>query len=91
MKKTFTTVMPDRIGAFLEANLCVTELGLNITRVSYNKAVDVHMLFIEVEGEEDALLLAEQRLHEKGYLSSDRYQGSVLLLEFHLGLHLVYL
>lgn len=84
MKKTFTTVMPDRIGAFLEANLCVTELGLNITRVSYNKAVDVHMLFIEVEGEEDALVLAEQKLHEKGYLSSDRYQGSVLLLEFHL-------
>ena len=76
--------MPDRIGAFLEANLCVTELGLNITRVSYNKAVDVHMLFIEVEGEEEALILAEQKLHEKGYLSDDRYQGSVLLLEFHL-------
>ncbi|MBR3999033.1 MAG: Zn-dependent hydrolase, partial [Clostridia bacterium] len=84
MKKTFTTVMPDRIGAFLEANLCVTELGLNITRVSYNKAIDVHTLFIEVEGDGDKLLLAEQKLSEMGYLADDRYRGSVLLVEFRL-------
>jgi len=76
--------MPDRIGAFLEANLCVTELGLNITRVSYNKAVDMHMLFIEVEGSEDMLALAQKKLTDLGYLSDDRYLGSVLLLEFRL-------
>ena len=46
MKQTFTTVMPDRIGAFLEASRVFAALGLNITRVSYNKAVDVHTLFI---------------------------------------------
>lgn len=84
MKKTFTTVMPDRIGAFLEANRLVSGLGLNITRVSYNKAVDVHMLFIEVEGEEEQLILAERQLRELGYLREDRYRGSVLLVEFSL-------
>lgn len=76
--------MPDRIGAFLEANRCVAELGLNITRVSYNKAIDVHTLFIEVEGEPDRLQLAEEKLAELGYLQDDRYRGSVLLVEFRL-------
>lgn len=51
MKKTFTTTMPDRVGAFLRASQAIGELGANITRVSYNKAVDTHMLFIEVEAE----------------------------------------
>lgn len=54
MKKTFTTTMPDRVGAFLRASQAIGELGANITRVSYNKAVDTHMLFIEVEAEPEA-------------------------------------
>ena len=55
MKQTFTTVMPDQIGAFLKADRCLTKLGLNITRVSYNKAVDKHTLFIEAEGTKEQL------------------------------------
>ena len=35
MKRVFTTMMPDRAGAFIGADRCITELGLNITRVSY--------------------------------------------------------
>ena len=50
MRQTFTTTMPDRVGAFLKASRCIAGAGANITRVSYNKAVDMHILFIEVEG-----------------------------------------
>ena len=84
MKKTFTTIMPDRIGAFLRANRCLSGLGLNITRVSYNKAVDMHMLFIEAEGEPETLALAERELTAMGYLPTQPDFGSVILMEFTL-------
>ena len=41
MKKTYITTMPDHIGAFLKASECLAKLGINITRVSYNKAIRV--------------------------------------------------
>ena len=50
MKKTYITTMPNHIGAFLKASECFASLGVNITRVSYNKAVDSHTLFIDAEG-----------------------------------------
>lgn len=84
MKKTFTTVMPDRIGAFLRADRCLTRLGLNITRVSYNKAVDAHMLFIEVDGTESQLRDAEAELSRLGYLAGADSVGGVILIEFRL-------
>lgn len=84
MKKTFVTVLPDQIGAFLRATQCVTQLGLNITRVSYNKAVDAHMLFIEVEGDADQLQVAQEELESLGYLNDRDSLGDVILLEFQL-------
>ena len=84
MKRTFTTIMPDRIGALLKANRCITQLGLNITRISYNKAVDMHMLFIEVEGDMELLEQAQKRLEELGYLSRETATGSVILVDFQL-------
>ena len=61
MKKTYVTKMPNHIGAFLKASKCFSELGINITRVSYNKAVDSHILFIDVEGDEKYLKTATER------------------------------
>ena len=75
MKKTYVTKMPNHIGAFLKASKCFYELGINITRVSYNKAVDSHTLFIEVEGEELQLEKASQKLKQIGYLSLQRKAG----------------
>ena len=60
MKKTFITNMPDRIGAFLTADQALSSIGVNITRVSYNKAIDTHTLFLEAEGDESALAEAEK-------------------------------
>jgi len=84
MKQTFTTTMPDQVGAFLLADRCLTRLGLNITRVSYNKAIDTHMLFLEVEGEEELLRQAEYELAALGYLQNNHSAGSVMLISFQL-------
>ena len=82
MKKTYVTSMPNHIGAFLKASKCFSALGINITRVSYNKAVDSHTLFIDAEGTEEQLLRADAELEKIGYLNSGRDKTSVVLIEF---------
>ena len=77
-------MMPDQVGAFLAASRVFAALGLNITRVSYNKAVDVHMLFIEAEGEEEAMAQATGQLRALGYLPDAENLGNVMLVEFQL-------
>ncbi|MBQ7922089.1 MAG: MBL fold metallo-hydrolase [Clostridia bacterium] len=82
MKKTYITSMPDHIGAFLKASRCFAALGINITRVNYNKAVDSHTLFIDAEGTEEQLAKADAELKKIGYLQSSANRSSVVLLEF---------
>lgn len=84
MKKTYVTTMPDHVGAFLQASRCISELGINITRVSYNKAVDMHTLFLEVSGAPEQIKAADRRLAEIGYLHSDDGERSIVLVEFRL-------
>ena len=84
MKKSYVTSMPDHIGAFLKASECFSSLGINITRVSYNKAVDSHTLFIDAEGTADQLEKADIELEKIGYLQDKANQSSVVLVEFHL-------
>ncbi len=84
MKKTYITTMPNHIGAFLKASRCFAELGINITRVSYNKAIDSHTLFIDAEGTQQQLEKADAVLTEIGYLHSDKTNKSIVLLEFRL-------
>ena len=76
--------MPDRIGAFLAANEKLSSIGVNITRVSYNKAIDTHTLFLEIDGEESLLIKAEEILTSLGYIKKESAKASVILLEFHL-------
>jgi len=82
MKKTYVTSMPNRIGAFLKASKCFSALGINITRVSYNKAVDSHTLFIDAEGTEEQLKKADRELEKIGYLQNTNAKTSIVLLEF---------
>lgn len=84
MKKTYITTVPDHIGAFLKASRCFASLGINITRVSYNKAVDTNLLFIDAEGSAAQLAQADEELRKIGYLRSAREDTSVILLEFRL-------
>lgn len=82
MKKTYVTSMPDHIGAFLKASKCFSLLGINITRVSYNKAVDSHTLFIDAEGTDEQLRKADTELEKIGYLQSNTSKTSIVLIEF---------
>jgi len=82
MKKTYVTSMPNHIGAFLKASQCFSSLGVNITRVSYNKAVDSHTLFIDAEGTKEQLEKADVELERIGYLPDTLNKTSVVLLEF---------
>ncbi len=82
MKKTYVTSMPNHIGAFLKASKCFTKLNINITRVSYNKAVDSHTLFIDAEGTEEQLKKADAELEKIGYLQSNANKTSIVLIEF---------
>ncbi len=82
MKKTYVTSMPNHIGAFMKASKCFSELGVNITRVSYNKAVDSHTLFIDAEGTGEQLKKADAELKKIGYLQSNTNKTSVVLIEF---------
>ena len=82
MRKTYVTKMPNHIGAFLKASKCFSELGINITRVSYNKAVDSHTLFIEVDGEQSHLEEANEKLKAIGYLSNGEINTKIVLIEF---------
>lgn len=84
MKKTYATSMPDHIGAFLKASECFASLGINITRVSYDKAVDSHMLFLDAEGTKEQLKLADEELKKIGYLQNQTERSCILLLEFYL-------
>lgn len=82
MKKTYATSMPNHIGAFLKASKCFAALGVNITRVSYDKAVDSHMLFLDVEGTKEQLEKADAQLEKIGYLQNGADNSSIVLLEF---------
>ena len=76
--------MPNHIGAFLKASKCFSQLNINITRVSYNKSVDSHTLFIDAEGTEEQLKKADIELEKIGYLQSDTNKTSIVLIEFRL-------
>ncbi len=82
MKKTYVTSMPNHIGAFLKASKCFSALGINITRVSYNKAVDSHTLFIDAEGTKEQLKKADTELEKIGYLQNHSSKTSIVLIEF---------
>lgn len=84
MKKTYVTTMPDDVGAFLRASRRIAALGINITRVSYDKAVDLHTLFIELDADEERLRIADAQLAELGYVDGPATRRGIVLLEFKL-------
>ncbi len=84
MFKTYITTMQDKSGAFLRASKIIAHNSGNIVRVSYNKAVDIHTLFIDVEADEARLDAITAQLEHFGYLTHDEQQMTVLLVEFKL-------
>ena len=84
MKKTYITQMPDKAGAFLEASRIISSVGANITRVSYNKAVDMHLLFIEVSADEKEQEYISKKLNKIGYILNENSYSKIILIEFRM-------
>lgn len=85
MKRTYITTMPDKAGAFLKASEAIAGEGGNIVRVNYNKAVDLHTLFIDVKAEETQLNRISTKLREIGYLDQpETIDPQVMLVELKL-------
>lgn len=82
MKRTesFVTRLPDRPGAFLLVSSIIKENSGDIIRASYNKAVDLHTLFLEVRGEEVDLAKIRSAFSEIGYLQEDLNPVQVIML-----------
>lgn len=78
MKRSFMTSLPDKSGAFLQASRIVHAHGGNMVRASYNKAVDAHMLFLDVEADEAGLEAIEQELTSAGFLQTAPHVKVVL-------------
>ena len=79
MKRSFMTSLPDTSGAFLIASRIILRHGGNMVRASYNKAVDAHTLFLDVEGEEAALDAIEESLTAEGFLQNESRVKVVLI------------
>jgi glyoxylase-like metal-dependent hydrolase (beta-lactamase superfamily II) len=73
--------MPDKTGAFLLASKIIAKHHGNIVRVSYNKAVDLHTLFIDVEAVGEELGEIAKELENVGYLSNRIAETRVIIVE----------
>lgn len=82
MIKTYVATLPDKIGAFLQANRRLSAIGVNITRISYNKAVDSNTMFLTIEGSEEQISAADSVMAEIGYLQRLNEDHNVVLMEF---------
>lgn len=77
-RKSFVTTMPDRSGAFLRASRIIAKHSGNIVRVSYNRAVDLHMLFLDVSAPSDKLAEIEKELCDIGYINKNITQIRIM-------------
>ena len=84
MQKTFITRLPEQTGAFLRACRMIWNTGASITRVSYNKAVDTHTLFLDARGTEAQLSAIADALRGAGYLLECTGNIRVMLMDFAL-------
>ena len=66
--KTFILRLEDRSGHLLEVSKIIYSHNANITRLSYNKVVDQHTVFLEVYADENDLIKLSEELKEKNYL-----------------------
>ncbi|MDR2866812.1 MAG: MBL fold metallo-hydrolase [Methanomassiliicoccaceae archaeon] len=82
--QTFVTHMPDKPGAFMLAVKVISKRGGNIIRVSFNKAVDFHTLFVEVRAEDDALDRIAKELSLLGYLTNELSESKVIVVNIRM-------
>jgi len=72
--------MPDKPGAFMSAVKVISRNNGNIIRVSFNKAVDFHTLFVEVRADDGALERISKELLMLGYLKNELSVSKVVVV-----------
>lgn len=77
MNRIFTTRTPDKPGAFMRACKVIMGHSGNITRVSYNKGIN---LFIEVNATEDQLNAIDKELADISYVDDVPPEPTVLVM-----------
>lgn len=80
-KQIYVTRMPDKPGSFMLASKIIMKNHGNIVRVSYNKAIDVKTLFIDVEAEQEDLDRITGELASIGYLNDSLEDARVIVIE----------
>lgn len=77
-KQTFILAAPDRPGTLKRAAGVIAAHGGNIVRLSYNKAVDMRTVFLDVEAATPDLVQMAAELGAMGYLASERPESTVV-------------
>lgn len=85
MDKSLALVVPDRPGVLREVIRIFDEHEVFVQRISYNRVVDIHALFVDVWGTSDALAAAEEELRAWRFMPGQRNVGDVRLIELGLG------
>ncbi len=80
-KQTYIAKMPDKAGAFLQASKIISRSGGNTVRVNYNKSVDAHTLFIEVNANEAQHREISELLSIIGYLTEELTEQKTILIK----------
>lgn len=84
MKKNIRSFHAQSYRRFLKTGKCFASLGINITRVSYDKTIDSHMLFLDVEGTEEQIRKADTEPEKIGYLQNKSSDSGIVLIKFTL-------
>ena len=80
MRKTYITKIPDKAGAFLKASQIISSQNGNIVRVNYNKAIDLHTMFIEVSATEENHKKIKSELEKCNYLFNTTDNQKILII-----------
>ena len=80
MRKTYVTRVPDQHGIFLKVSRIIDDCGGRMVRVNYNRAVDAHTLFLEIDAEPEHHERISQVFLENGYMHSTANQPRILML-----------
>ena len=80
INRTFTIRIPDKPGAFMLVSRIIKKHDGNIIRVSYNKALDLNTLFVEVRADRGDLESVAEELTTIGYLEDTITDARVVVV-----------
>ena len=84
MDKSLALVLPDRPGVLREVMHILSSHDVDVLRMSYNRVIDIHALFLDVWGTSLNLDEAEEELRAWKFLPGQRDVGVVRLLDLEL-------